>query len=82
MKPYVLRVMWPGSDVDVAEDFTSDKPFGAISVGDLIDLEEGRRKHGLSLLRVVRVQHGLYQGENVGALHRIRVYTEAVPDAP
>lgn len=81
---YLFRVMMPGRTEDVLDDFMSDTPFGHVSAGDLLDCEQYRRAqgHGAPLLRVIRVEHKLFQSENSSARHLIRVFTEEVPDSP
>lgn len=81
MKPYLLRVMEPGSTEDVIEDFPSDLPFGPITKGDLLDLYQYQKTIGRPmLLRVIGVEHSLHVSDKSGLKHDIRVFTEAVPD--
>jgi hypothetical protein len=77
LKRYALRVMMPGSDGEVAGDFYSDTPFGAIAVGDVLDLGAARREPGAGKFRVTRVEHKLVSVGETGH-HLIALYTEAV----
>lgn len=79
MSRYRLSIMDPDGKSGVAAEFESDTPFGAVHVGDLLDLTETR--HVDTLLRVTRVAHKLHQDEKRGAIHMIRVFTEAVAES-
>lgn len=80
LKPYVLAIMFPDNHVDAMATFTADTPFTAIAAGDLINCEEERRLNGVPLLRAVRAEHQLYQGDNIGFRQVTRVYTEEATD--
>ena len=81
MKPYGLRICAPGSPDDPIEDFLSDRPFGAIAVGDLLNLEHFQQEMGArTLFRVIAVEHLLFEDEAAGVVHKIRVFTEHAPD--
>jgi hypothetical protein len=77
LKRYLMRVMMPGTEDDVADDFYSDTPFGAISVGDILDLEAVRRQMGVGKFRVTAVEHKL-QNTGETSYHFICLFTEAV----
>jgi hypothetical protein len=83
MKPYVLRIMAPGATEDTLIDFVSDTPFGTVSKGDLLELEQVRGRPGGDepILRVVNVEHKIYQTDTLFR-HAIRVFTEEAPNAP
>jgi hypothetical protein len=81
MTRYVLRIMDPGSSESVFDEFVSDAPFGAISVGDFIDATgysviAGPRDE--PFLRVVRVEHKFVSEQGAGPCHHIQVLTEQV----
>jgi hypothetical protein len=80
MRPYLLRIMSPGSDRDVLDDIHSDTPIGTISVGDLLDLPQTSHPAAAPLLRVVGVEHQIYSNDRSGFVHLVRLFTEEVPD--
>jgi hypothetical protein len=80
LKPYLLRIMAPGTIEKIAEDIPSDTPF-AISVGDLVNLETYSRATGLpGLLRIIGLEHKWIETKLAGTLHRTMAFTEEVPD--
>jgi hypothetical protein len=80
LKPYLLRVMSPGSDQDVLDDIYSDTAIGAISVGDLLDLPQNSHPAAPPLLRVVGIEHRICLRYRGGLAHFTRLFTEEVPD--
>ena len=80
IKPYLLRIMAPGRTEDILDDIDSAMPFGAIAIGDLLNLEEYQRASGdRGVLRVVAIEHQPYSGDK-HFHHVIRIFTEKVED--
>ena len=68
---YTLEIYAP--EGGVLETFDSDKPFGAISVGDAIKPMTTRA------VRVTTIQHIIWEIEGSHVTHKICVFTEPWP---
>jgi hypothetical protein len=69
---YHLEIYEPGSS-DVLTVFKAEKPFWSIHAGDLINL-------GGKLLKVVSVEHMIWDVEDSHIGHKLCVFTEEVED--
>lgn len=84
MAQYVLEILAPAFIEGTAAEFRSDEPFGAISIGDLLDPREwpnpgewGRANH---LLLVKAITHHIRKNYDDVLEHRIVVHTHSMPE--
>ena len=75
---YMLEIYEPGSVENVWVYFKTSSPFGAISIGDLINpnLWEGSQSP-MRILRVVNVEHIIWE-VNSTVKHKVMVFTEEI----
>jgi hypothetical protein len=79
---YMLEIYLPGSAEDVIATFESHQPFIVIAEGDLINprlFDAGYDQVAGKLLRVVRLEHMIWKGED-SLKHKVCVMTEAIED--
>ncbi len=77
MELYGLEIYEPGSADDVAAYFESDTPFGAIAKGDLINPVGSGGEAVKQILRVVGIEHIVWESKGEGIKHKICVFTAA-----
>lgn len=77
MKFYGLEIYESGSADDVAAYFESDTPFGAISKGDLINPVDSEGEAVKRILRVVGIEHIVWESKSEGIKHKTCVFTAA-----
>jgi hypothetical protein len=80
-KQYLLRIHGPNEDEEAT--LRSNRPFGAIKVGDKIDLrsfrEQGFKLDDAYMGVVAEVVHSFGRGQAGDSLHTISIYTSALP---
>ena len=77
MKLYGLEIYEPGSADDVVAYFESDNPFGAITKGDLINPLATEGEKVKRVLRVVGVEHIIWEVEAEGVKYKTCIFTAA-----
>jgi len=79
MTEYILEIFLPGSADDVWMKFSSPTPFMTISPGDIINpgVWEGSEAPK-KVLRVVSVEHIIWEAPGSDMKHKIDIYTKEV----
>ena len=78
---YHLEINKPGSAGDVWVVFQSERPFLSINTGDIINPGSwGNSNAPMKVLKVVSVEHIVWEIENSHIAHKLCVFTEEVED--
>jgi len=78
---YGVEIFKPDNAHDLLIEFSSDSPFMAISKGDILNTALWP-KIGQRALRVVCVEHLIWESTGGPTRHRLSVYTTEVPNNP
>lgn len=70
----------PGSRCERAASFEASTPFMNLAVGDVLNPNFWPDTRSSTLLRVVRVEHILWQHDPSSPAHKVCIWTEAVPE--
>lgn len=77
---YMLEIYPPNNNLDPVALLQAKAPFGSISIGDLINPRDLSQEYFGKLLRVINIEHFIWQIEDSHIGHKIMVFTEAVDD--
>jgi len=93
LKKYSLEILPPRNKGDVTCNIESDEPFLSIHKGDIINPRTWSHhyfellksfhdpgEHGI-ILKVTSIEHMIFQNDEGFDQHKIRIFTEALPDS-